>query len=424
MGHHAQSVLRPRAGATSRTCPCADQTPARRRRSLWSSSGTRAVARISISATLALTAASWSAADAAVTPRIGVHGNQLYAGTRPWRAWGMNWGVGDHAPVIAYFDDPTAANLAVLRAELRIARAMGANSMRIYLELGQVMATPTRPRQRSVTALRRLLALAQSDGIYLDITGDLVWRPSRAPAWYKRMPWQQRWQVQARFWKAVAHAASTSPAVLCYELTSEPVVAQTRGYYYGQIGEWWFVQSIATQQPPAASHLARSWTSLLASAVRSEDDRPVSIGLLPFTSGPFAPANIAGLLDLLIVHEYPTAGQAPAAVSLLRSFAAFHKPVLLGETFILADDASDASTQNAFLTGAAPHLCGAFEFFDGRDPSNMQVSSVYDAVYQKSLRQFHALRPLLSPARTTPTLDTAYAEPAASRISHTRSRKR
>jgi hypothetical protein len=39
------------------------------------------------------------------------------------------------------------------------------------------------------------------------------------------------------------------PAVLCYELTSEPIVAQTPGYYYGQIGRWWFVPKIA---PPAA----------------------------------------------------------------------------------------------------------------------------------------------------------------------------
>jgi hypothetical protein len=334
-------------------------------------------------------AASSPAADAAAMPRISVYGNRLYAGSRPWRAWGMNWGVGDHAPVIAYFDNPTAANLAVLASELRTARGVGADSMRIYLQLGQVMATPTQARQQTLTALRRLLALAQGDGIYLDITGDLVWQPSHAPAWYGRMRWQARWQVQARFWTAVAHAASTSPAVLCYELTSEPIVAQTPGYYYGQTGNWWFVQSIATAQARNANALARSWTRLLANAVRSQDDRPVSIGLLPVTAGPFAPANIADLLDMLIVHEYPTTGQAPAAVSLIRSFASSPKPVLLGETFILSDD---ALTQAAFLTGAAPYLTGAFEFFDGRNPTTMQVHGIYDAIYQQCLVQFEMLR--------------------------------
>ena len=132
------------------------------------------------------------------------------------------------------------------------------------------------------------------------------------------MPVQARWQVQARFWRGVAGAASSSPAVLCYELTSEPIVAPTPGYYYGQMGNWYFVQSIATGQGSQADAFARAWTRLLVTAVRSEDNRPVTIGLLPVTTGAFAPSNIAALLDLLIVHEYPTTGQAPAAVAMIR----------------------------------------------------------------------------------------------------------
>ncbi len=192
---------------------------------------------------VALAGLAWSpSAGAAAMSRISVHGDRLYAGAKPWRAWGMNWGVNNHAPGIAYFDHPTAANLAVLRTELGTARAMGANSMRIYLQLGQVMATPTRPREQTLVALQRLLALAHHDRVYLDITGDLVWRPSLAPKWYGRMSWQARWRVQASFWKLVGHTAASSPAVLCYELTSEPTVARTPGYYYGQIGNWWFRQ--------------------------------------------------------------------------------------------------------------------------------------------------------------------------------------
>jgi hypothetical protein len=328
-------------------------------------------------------------AGATTMPRISVRGDRLYGGDRPWRAWGMNWGVGDHEPVIAYFDDPSTANLSVLRGELASARGMGANSMRIYLQLAQVMATPTRPRARTLTALRRLLALAQSDGIYLDITGDLVWRPSRAPAWYGHLGRRSRWRVQALFWKAVAHAASSSPAVLCYELTSEPIVARTRAYYYGRIGSWWFQQSIATAPPRDADELARSWTRLLASAVRSEDNRPVTIGLLPDTTGPFSPANVGDLLDMLTVHEYPTTGQAAAAISVIRLFAAARKPVLLGETSMLMDD---ALTQGRFLTAAARSLAGAFEFFDGRDPATVQVHGIYDAVYRAGLEQFSRLR--------------------------------
>ena len=147
----------------------------------------RTLVRVLRVGALAIAGLAWPAATAANAngmPRITVHGSELYAGSRPWKAWGFNWGVGDHAPVIAYFDDPTAANFAVLRSELGTARALGANSMRVYLQLGQVMATPTQPRQRTLTALQQLLGLAQRDGIYLDITGDLVWHPSHQPAWY------------------------------------------------------------------------------------------------------------------------------------------------------------------------------------------------------------------------------------------------
>jgi hypothetical protein len=331
----------------------------------------------------------YAVSSASALPRMTVLGGELYAGDHPWHAWGMNWGVGDNEPVIEYFDNPTAANLAVLKTELRTARGLGANSMRIYLQLGQVMQTATSVRHRTLLALARLLALAQSDGVYLDITGDLVWRPDRAPRWYAQMPWPQRWKVQATFWRAVAHTASKYASVLCYELTSEPIVSQTPGYYYGQSDNWWFVQSIATSPAARADAIAREWTRLLANAVRSQDDRPITIGLLPLTSGPFAPANVAPLLDMLVIHEYPTTGETSQALSIVQDFSSFHLPVLLGETFMLDDD---AATQQAFLTQSAPYLTGTFEFFDGRDPRTMPVQSIGDAVYKVGLDQFMALR--------------------------------
>ena len=60
--------------------------------------------------------------------------------------------------------------------------------------------------------------------------------------------------------------------------------------------------------------MARAWTRQLAAAVRSQDDRPVTIGLLPLLQGSFVPAYVADLLDMLVVHEYPqrTAGSAGA----------------------------------------------------------------------------------------------------------------
>ena len=325
----------------------------------------------------------------AVMPRISVRGDQIYAGSKPFKAWGMNWGFSNHNPVLAYFDNPSNANFATLRAEIRVARQMGANTMRVFLELGQLMASPTQPREQTLAALQRLLQLAQGEGIYLDITGNIVWRPSRSPAWYERMPWRSRWQVQARFWRAVANAASNSPAVLCYELISEPIISQTPDYYYGKLGDWYFVQSIATAPPGQQPVLARQWTQLMASAVRSFDDRPVTIGLLPLNGGPFGPANIGGYLDMLSLHAYPTSSNLADSVALIQAFASYRKPVLLGETFMLF---CDSTIHRAFLTGAAPYLAGIFEFFNGKDPRTLQPHTSLDAMYKGSLQDFIAFR--------------------------------
>ena len=321
--------------------------------------------------------------------RICVRGRRLNAGTVPWRAWGMNWGDDDHYSVIAYFDNPTSAKLATLTSELRTAHLVGANSMRVYLELGQVMQTPTQARPRTLAALQKLLTVAEREHIYVDITGNLVWRPKFVPAWYDRLSERSRWQVQANFWRAVAHVAASSPAVLCYELTSEPIVSETPGYYLGEMDGWTFVQSIAVRRGRNARSLARAWTRELAAAVRSQDDRPVTIGLLPSLHGAFAPANVADLLDMLVVHAYPQQGKAAASLAVVRGFAAFKKPVLLGETFLLL---CDESTQRAFLLAANRDLVGVFEFFDGRNPNHMTVSTMEDALYECSLDQFIALR--------------------------------
>jgi hypothetical protein len=329
-------------------------------------------------------------------PRIRVRGSRLYAGGVPWRAWGFNWGMGDHMPVIDYFDSPTRDAFELLESELRTARGLGANSMRIYLELGQVMASEARPRRRTLSALQRLLRAAERQQVYLDITGNLVWRPQRAPAWYERLDERSRWRVQAHFWRAVAGAAAGSPAVLCYELSSEPIVGEGPIRYLGELDGWTFVQCIAERRGRRARAVARAWTRQLATAVRRFDDRPVTIGLLPSLHDPaFAPSRVADLLDMLIVHEYPRHGRAQDSISVIRGFARCKKPVLLGETFMLFHD---LPTQLEFLAGANPHVAGVFEFFDGRDPEAMAVPDERADIYRESLRQFTSLREqLLAP---------------------------
>ncbi len=94
------------------------------------------------------------ATTSSAMPRITVRAGQLYAGSVPFRAWGFNWGTGNHMPTLTYLDNPTAQNYQTLAAELQTAKNMGANSMRVYVELSQVMSGPTTVRQSTLTALQ------------------------------------------------------------------------------------------------------------------------------------------------------------------------------------------------------------------------------------------------------------------------------
>lgn len=339
-----------------------------------------------------------TAGAASAMPRIRVHDGVLDAGDRPFRAFGFNWGVGDRHAAMDYLDDPSPARLAVARAQLATAAGLGADALRIPVELGQVMAGPDTPRRHALRALRRLLVEAQADGIYLDITGDVDWRPSRVPAWYDRLPLPARWQVQARFWDAVAAAVHRSDAVLCFELTSEPLVPEDTagGWYRGAFGGYTFGQAIGFARGRASDRLARRWTDRMASAVRAHDDRPVTIGLLPDLKGPFRPANVADLLDLVTVHVYPSTGRARDALAVVRAAARSGRPVLLGETMALL---GNLPTERRFLRRAAPLTCGVLGFFDGRGLAGAHTSSLADALYFGSLRQLVDLRPWFSAGR-------------------------
>lgn len=335
-------------------------------------------------------------------PRISVHGDHLTRDGKPWRAFGYNWGAGTRYPILRYFDRPSAARLDALVAEMRTARRLGANSLRIPLELHQVMQSPTRPRPVTLRALAALLAAAEREGVYLDITSNVAWRRALSPGWYDRLPEPQRWDVQARLWRHVAGVASRSPAVLCYELTSEPLInlgtPDPSRYYIGDYGGYTFLQVVAAAAGRDPRAVARAWASKLRDAVHSRDDRPVTIGLLPFDSPEFAfsPTNIASAVDMITLHDYPKAGHGGESAGIIRRAAGLGKPVMLGETFILHDE---PATRH-FLTAAAPYLNGGvLGFFDGRAPGEVDTVERGDRLYVRSLQLMLRLRDHLSRPR-------------------------
>jgi hypothetical protein len=312
-----------------------------------------------------LSLAAPSAAPARSLPPVRVEHGGFVTPAGPLRVYGFNYlGDGENSVVLDYFAQPGRGRLAQIRATLREARRLGANTVRVYLELSSFMRDAEHARPRALRALRRVLSAAERAGVYLDLTGNLVWRPERSPAWYEALKEPQRWHVQALFWQAVAHVAARSPAVLCYELASEPAITPDgASWYTGEVGGYAFVQFIAIHQKGRnLDDVARMWTALMAAAVHGADPgRMVTIGLLPLFDWPFDPANVADLLDFVTVHEYPRRDGAADSIATVRRFAATGKPVLLGETFAL----NGVATQEAFLRGARRYLAGSLSFFDG-----------------------------------------------------------
>jgi hypothetical protein len=341
---------------------------------------------------------------------VTAHDGRLWRGGESFHVYGYNYGPkswrwlcncipparGASPPTLGYFDHPTRRGLRSISRDFARARRHGANTIRIYIELGQVMRTPTRPRVRTLRALEALLRIAERRRVYLDITGNLVWRPARAPDGYDQLSDRARWAVQARFWRLVAGVAARSPAVLAYELTSEPVMIQGGDWYHGLLGGYWFAPSIARDVAPSdVNGAARSWVRHLSDSIRSVDSRHlIGLGMLPWGGDwAFGPGNVAPLLDVLFVHSYAADGQVQAEISVVREFAAAGKPVVLGETYPYA---GNLRTQEQFLVESAPHVDGQLSFFLHGEPIEGVVSDAPNAHYRAALRQFAGLKGTLT----------------------------
>jgi hypothetical protein len=320
-------------------------------------------------------------------PEVHRQGRDLVAAGERFRIWGFNYGLGKRYPILAYFDHPTERRLQRVVADIREARRLGANTLRVYLEIKAFMKGPHQPNRQALAALAALLDRAEQLHVYLDLTGNIVWRA--APAWYDALPEQARWAVQARFWRAVARTAQGSPAVLVYELTSEPVIADAEDWYCGSIDGYTFVQRIVRETSGRdRSLLARRWIRLLTRSIRQHDRRHlIGLGLLPF-GGAFGAANVADLLDVLLLHAYPEKGREIEALSHVRDFAAQGKPVVLGETAPLL---GTPDTWRAFLSGSRGFVDGFLFFYDGRAPEEAGGTAA-DAWYAAALMQFLDLR--------------------------------
>ncbi len=340
------------------------------------------IAAVCVAAAAAWSAAAWAEAGAAAAmePVAVAKDGRGFVGEksgRPFVPWGFNY---DHDYKNRLIEEYWEAEWPAVVRHFREMKALGANVVRVHLQLGRFMDAPDKPNAKALDQLSRLLALAEETGLYLDLTGLGCYRKADVPAWYDRLPESARWDAQAAFWEAVAARCAASPAVFCYDLMNEPVVPGQGGkrddWLGPAFGDFCFVQFIALETGARSRpEVAAAWIRRLKAAIRQRDPRRlITVGLVPWsldrpglTSG-FVPEKIAGDLDFICVHIYPEAGKLDDDLKTLAGFAV-GKPVVVEEMFPLRCGAEDL---RRFIAASRRHACGWLGFYWGRRPEELR----------------------------------------------------
>ena len=84
-------------------------------------------------------------------------------------------------------------------------KALGANTVRIHLQLSRFMKTESEVNPESLELLARVIRLAETNRLYLDITVSLGCYTDLqdVPRWDNDLNERRRWAVQERFWRAI-----------------------------------------------------------------------------------------------------------------------------------------------------------------------------------------------------------------------------
>lgn len=180
--------------------------------------------------------------------------------------------------------EPTAdTDFTQLAEDYAEMKALGANFVRVHLQIGNFMDTATRPNPDALNALRRLIGVAEQNGLYVIITGLACYESDVIPIWYRR-GWSDpiRWNTQAAFWAAIARTCAASNAVFAYDLMNAPVLTEgddsnASPWLVGDPisfeGEDYFVDQrlVRTLRNRDPNSIRKAWIDKMAESIRSHD---------------------------------------------------------------------------------------------------------------------------------------------------------
>lgn len=272
----------------------------------------------------------------------GKHFANLESGQR-FLIWGVNY---DHDAEGNLIEDYWHQHWDQVSQDFSEIKQLGANTVRVHLQLGKFMRQADQPNEKSLLQLKRLVSLAEQNGLYLDITGLGCYHKRDIPAWYDSLDESARWQVQARFWEAVSQTCSGSTAVLCFDLMNEPIVPGDEkieaDWLAGEFAGKHFVQRISRElKGRTRSEVVHGWIDQMVAAIRKHDSKAlITIGEIPWShvwpgAAPvFYTPDSLSKLDFVSIHLYPKRGEVDKAIKAVEPYL-LGKPLVIEEIFPL-----------------------------------------------------------------------------------------
>jgi hypothetical protein len=291
------------------------------------------------------------------------------SGTR-FTPWGFNY-LGESERLIEEYWEKDWEGIA---EDFREMKQLGANVVRIHLQLSTYLSASDQARPEELARLRKLLDLAQEHGLYLDLTGLGLYRLAKVPVWLDALSEKDRWAAQARFWKEIAKVCQGHPAVFCYGLINEPVITTPKEgehpWLTGELGGFHFVQRIANQPGERTqAQIAAAWVGRMTKAIRAEDKESlITVGVIPWAQvwpnakPVFYSPEAAKHLDFVSVHFYPKAGKVKETLAALKVYD-IGKPIVVEETFPLSCSLPELE---AFMDGAEGTVDGWIGHYFGK----------------------------------------------------------
>ncbi|WP_417377373.1 cellulase family glycosylhydrolase, partial [Gimesia maris] len=317
--------------------------------------------------------------------------------------WGVNY---DHNSRGELLDEYWIERWEEVVEDFAEIKALGANCVRIHLQIGKFMNAADQPNQTALDQLAKLLKLAEETGLYLDITGLACYHKANVPEWFDRLSEQDRWKTQALFWGSIAQVCRNSPAVFCYDLMNEPILPGKRKsgepaesqWLGGELGGKFFVQRLALDLAGRTrQQVAKAWVDQMVDAIRDQDEEHmITVGVIPwvfvFGGGKpfFYSPEVGERLDFVSVHFYPAKGKVEEAITALRAYD-IGKPLVVEEMFPMKCSVAELEE---FVSQSSEFTDGWISFYWGMTADQLNQKSnptIAEAITASWLKRFQAM---------------------------------